>query len=85
MVLLEGRDAQNQNPFNCSLAPGMAIPPALVFQEEGLGFPGEKLTFQLSLSLSQSREGRRKYSQQRETCTAGSGVQGGRTTVGGAL
>lgn len=61
--------------FNCSLAPSMAILPALVFQEEGLGFPGKRLTFPLPLSLSQSREGRRKYSQQRETCTVGSGVQ----------
>lgn len=75
MVLLEGRDAQNQNPFNCSLAPSMAIPQALMFQEEGLHFPGKKLTFPLSLSLSQSRDSRRKYSQQRETSTAGSGVQ----------
>lgn len=75
MVLLEGRDALNQNPFNCSLAPSMAIPPALVFQREGLGLPGKKLTFPLSLNLSQSWEGRRKYSQQRETCTVGPGVQ----------
>lgn len=75
MVLLEGRDAQNLNPFNCSFAPSMAIPPALMFQEEGLGFPWKKLTFLLSLSLSQSTEGRRKYSQQRQTCTAGSALQ----------
>lgn len=73
MVLLEGRDAQNPNPFNCSFAPSMAIPSALMFQEEGSGFPWKKLTFPLSLSLSQSTEGQRKYSQQGSALQVSSG------------